>query len=140
MTGATVSAPEPGLVDSLMVLAFFPRTFDPTTSSIDQILGPGRLTLVRSQELRREVARWRATLQDFTEDEDWAFDMVMGNLLPLVYPRLPMYAKGVRRRSPRVAPQAVARRSIVSIEGRTRPFSSREIADWVVPTRWAKSA
>ncbi len=63
-------------------------TFHPSTGAISAVLG--RLSLIRSEELRKEVAGFGERLRDFQENFEWA-SQETGGLLALVQDEVPLY-------------------------------------------------
>jgi hypothetical protein len=55
--------------DSLILAALGGPTYEPDTNTLDAALASGELELIRSAELRAELATWRRTLADNLEDE-----------------------------------------------------------------------
>lgn len=59
----------PAVPDSLILGAIGGPTYEPATNTLDAALGSGEIELIRSDEIRSELAHWRRTLIDTTEDE-----------------------------------------------------------------------
>jgi len=55
--------------DSLILGVLGGPTYEPATNTLDAALGSGEIELIRSDEIRAELATWRRTLLDTTEDE-----------------------------------------------------------------------
>jgi len=55
--------------DSLILAVLGGPTYEPDTNTLDAALASGEIELVRSAELRAELATWRRTLADNLEDE-----------------------------------------------------------------------
>jgi len=55
--------------DSLILGVLGGPTYEPATNTLEAALGSGEIELVRSDEIRAELANWRRTLLDTTEDE-----------------------------------------------------------------------
>ncbi|MGD8279009.1 MAG: hypothetical protein PVH00_13320 [Gemmatimonadota bacterium] len=55
--------------DSLILGVLGGPTYEPATNTLDAALGSGEIELIRSGEIKTELATWRRTLLDTTEDE-----------------------------------------------------------------------
>lgn len=93
MSGPDAGVPTPGVVDSLIFSGSLVTSFDPATGIIDQILGPGRLALVESEEIRAEITRWDELLRDLREDESRTLDIVEFLVVPTVSPLVRAYTR-----------------------------------------------
>ena len=83
----TVSDP---VVDTLVtVLISGPKVF-PVTATYDALIASGRLDLLRSEELRRELARWSTAIVDLREEERDAFRQMDERLLPYLWDYVPL--------------------------------------------------
>jgi hypothetical protein len=55
--------------DSLILGVLGGPTYEPATNTLDAALGSGEIELIRNDEIRTELATWRRTLLDTSEDE-----------------------------------------------------------------------
>ena len=55
--------------DSLILATLTGPTYEPSTNALDAALASGEIELIKSPELRSQLATWRRTLRDTTEDE-----------------------------------------------------------------------
>jgi hypothetical protein len=55
--------------DSLVIAVIGSPTYQPATNTLDAALASGEIELIRSPEIRREIASWRLTLDDTFESE-----------------------------------------------------------------------
>jgi hypothetical protein len=49
----------------------------PKTGALDGAMASGRLDLVTNEDLRFALAEWPATLHEFSEQQDWTWDLVV---------------------------------------------------------------
>lgn len=63
-TGSSITVP-----DSLVLGSIGGPTYEPSTSTLDAAIASGEIELIRGDEIHRELATWRRTLIDTTEDE-----------------------------------------------------------------------
>jgi len=90
LTGPTVEAPPDLVMDSLvMTLIGGPKVFA-VTATYDALIASGRIDLVRSSSLRRELATWSAALADLGEEEREAFSQMDQRLLPFLWDYVPI--------------------------------------------------
>ncbi len=77
-------------VDSLLMdLIGGPRVF-PVTATLDALMGSGRLDIISSSELRRELAAWSAAMAELQETEREARVQMDQRFLPLIWDYVPV--------------------------------------------------
>ncbi len=77
------SGPRPlDVPDSLILAVLGGPTYEPATNTLDAALGSGEIELIRSSELRAELATWRRLLADTAEDEIEVRRLTNEQLLP----------------------------------------------------------
>lgn len=86
-------------VDSLLFAAIAWGTYDPSSGAIQEIL-KGRLAIIRSEGLRREIARWDEQRRDFREDEEFAEIEFRDHFWPYLRTRALVFARDRAARSP----------------------------------------
>jgi hypothetical protein len=91
MTGPTAPVQIKELtVDSLLMdLIGGPRVF-PVTATLDALMGSGRLDVISSSELRRELAAWSAAMAALQETEREARAQMDQRFLPLIWDYVPV--------------------------------------------------
>jgi hypothetical protein len=91
MTGpdATASASDLTLDTLVMNLIGGPKVF-PVTATYDALIASGRIDLLQSAELRRELAQWTAIMTDLGEIEREARAQMDQRLLPFVWDYVPI--------------------------------------------------
>ena len=91
MTGpdATASASDLTLDTLVMNLIGGPKVF-PVTATYDALIASGRIDLLQSAELRRELAQWTALITDLGEIEREARAQMDQRLLPFVWDYVPI--------------------------------------------------
>ena len=62
-------------------------TFDAEMGVVNGLVASGKLSQIRSEELRSAIAGWPAKLQDAVEDETAIWDFTGDQLVPYLYPR-----------------------------------------------------
>ncbi len=67
-----------------LVAAISTPTYDPTDSTLQVAMASGQLELIRSAELRKELATWRQLLDDTSEDESLIREIVVHRLIPVL--------------------------------------------------------
>ena len=83
----TVSDP---VVDTLVTVLISGPKVLPVTATYDALIASGRLDLLRSEELRRELARWSTAIVDLREEERDAFKQMDERLLPYLWDYVPL--------------------------------------------------
>ena len=83
----TVSDP---VVDTLVTVLISGPKVLPVTATYDALIASGRLDLLRSEELRRELARWSTAIVDLREEERDAFRQMDERLLPYLWDYVPL--------------------------------------------------
>jgi len=83
----TVSDP---VVDTLVTVLISGPKVLPVTATYDALIASGRLDLLRSEELRRELARWATAIADLREEERDAFRQMDERLLPFLWDYVPI--------------------------------------------------
>jgi hypothetical protein len=83
----TVSDP---VVDTLVTVLISGPKVLPVTATYDALIASGRLDLLRSEELRRELARWSTAIVDLREEERDAFRQMDERLLPYLWDYVPV--------------------------------------------------
>jgi hypothetical protein len=68
--------------DSVLAVALFDATFDPTLSALDALLQSGSLGRIRNRALRTALARFPALLEDSNDEERRTRDLVNQRLRP----------------------------------------------------------
>ena len=66
-----------------------PRVF-PVTATYDALIASGRIELLESAALRRELARWSTAIADLREEEQEAFNQMDQRLLPFLWDYVPI--------------------------------------------------
>jgi len=90
LTGPGVEAPPDLVMDSLvMALIGGPKVFA-VTATYDALIASGRIDLLQSPTLRRELAKWAAALADLGEEEREAFAQMDQRLLPFLWDYVPI--------------------------------------------------
>ncbi len=91
MTGPDADQPLPDLAMDTLVVALIagPKVF-PVTATYDALIASGRITLLESAELRRELARWSTAVVDLREEERDAFRQMDERLLPFLWDYVPV--------------------------------------------------
>ena len=91
MTGPAPSAQIDELVvDSLLMdLIGGPKVF-PVTATLDALLGSGRLDVISSSEIRRELAAWSAAMVELQEEEREARAQMDQRFLPFLWDYVPV--------------------------------------------------
>ena len=83
----TVSDP---VVDTLVTVLISGPKVLPVTATYDALIASGRLDLLTSEELRRELARWSTAIVDLREEERDAFRQMDERLLPYLWDYVPV--------------------------------------------------
>jgi hypothetical protein len=91
MTGPEADVTVPDLVMDTLVMALIggPKAF-PVTATYDALIASGRIELLESAALRRELARWSAAIADLREEEQDAFRQMDERLLPFLWDYVPV--------------------------------------------------
>ena len=90
LTGPEAEAPADLVMDTLvMTLIGGPKVFA-VTATYDALIASGRIDLLRSSTLRRELATWSAALADLGEEEREAFSQMDQRLLPFLWDYVPI--------------------------------------------------
>jgi len=91
MTGPDVNPTVSDLVMDTLVMALIggPRVF-PVTATYDALIASGRIELLESAALRRELARWSTAIADLQEEEREAFNQMDQRLLPFLWDYVPI--------------------------------------------------
>ena len=91
MTGPDADQPFSDLAMDTLVMALIagPKVF-PVTATYDALIASGRITLLESAELRRELARWSTAVVDLREEERDAFRQMDERLLPYLWNYVPV--------------------------------------------------
>lgn len=91
MTGPDAVQTTPDLtMDTLVMrLIAYPKVF-PVTATYDALIASGRIDLLESAELRRELALWSTTIADLREEERDAFRQMDERLLPFLWDYVPI--------------------------------------------------
>ena len=96
MTGPTPPAHLDTLaVDSLVMDLLGAPTVEPETVTLDALVGAGRLDLLSSPELRRELASWSSAMADLAQEEQLAIAQMDQRFLPLIWDHVPVVTLGV---------------------------------------------
>ncbi len=78
------------VLDTLvMALIAYPKVF-PVTATYDALIASGRIELLESATLRRELARWSTAIADLREEERDAFRQMDQRLLPFLWDFVPV--------------------------------------------------
>jgi hypothetical protein len=70
--------------DSLVLALLGGPTYEPATNTLDAAVASGEIELVRNDELREELARWRRILSDTGEDEREVRRITNEQIVPLL--------------------------------------------------------
>ncbi len=91
MTGPDADPTVSDLVMDTLVMALIggPKVF-PVTATYDALIASGRIELLESAALRRELARWSTAIADLREEEQEAFDQMDQRLLPFLWDYVPI--------------------------------------------------
>lgn len=91
ITGPNASETVPDLVMDSLVMALIagPKVF-PVTATYDALIASGRIELLESAALRRELARWATAVVDLREEERDAFRQMDQRLLPYLWGYVPI--------------------------------------------------
>ncbi len=96
MTGPTPPAHLDTLaVDSLVMDLLGAPTVEPETVTLDALIGAGRLDLLSSPDLRRELAAWSSSMADLAQEEQLAVEQMDQRFLPLIWDHVPVVTLGV---------------------------------------------
>ncbi len=96
MTGPTPPANLDTLaVDSLVLDLLGAPTVEPESVTLDALIGAGRLDLLSSSELRRELASWSSAMADLAQEEQLAVEQMDQRFLPLIWDYVPVVTIGV---------------------------------------------
>ncbi|MFQ5891145.1 MAG: hypothetical protein ACE5JR_14060 [Gemmatimonadota bacterium] len=91
MTGPTLPAHLDTLaVDSLLMDLLGAPTVEPETVTLDALIGAGRLDLLSSPDLRRELASWSSAMADLAQEEQLAVEQMDQRFLPLIWDHVPV--------------------------------------------------
>jgi len=91
MTGPEANQIDSDLVMDTLVMALiaYPKVF-PVTATYDALIASGRIDLLESATLRRELARWQTNVADLREEERDAFRQMDQRLLPFLWDYVPV--------------------------------------------------
>jgi hypothetical protein len=91
MTGPAANQSAPNLVMDTLVMALIaaPKVLL-VTATYDALIASGRIQLLQSAGLRRELARWATTVADLREEERDAFRQMDQRLLPFLWDFVPI--------------------------------------------------
>ncbi len=91
MTGPEANQAVSDLVMDTLVMALiaYPKVF-PVTATYDALIASGRIQLLRSATLRRELASWSTAIADLREEERDAFRQMDQRLLPFLWDFVPV--------------------------------------------------
>jgi hypothetical protein len=90
LTGPNAEGVPDLVMDSLvMTLIGGPKVFA-VTATYDALIASGRIDLLQSSSLRRELATWSAALADLGEEEREAFAQMDQRLLPFLWDYVPI--------------------------------------------------
>ena len=91
MTGPEANQIVSDLVMDTLVMALiaYPKVF-PVTATHDALIASGRIELLESAMLRRELARWSTAIADLREEERDAFTQMDQRLLPFLWDYVPV--------------------------------------------------
>ena len=91
MTGPDADQAVSHLVMDTLVMGLiaYPKVF-PVTATYDALIASGRIQLLESVALRRELARWSTAVVDLREEERDAFRQMDERLLPYLWNYLPV--------------------------------------------------
>ena len=91
MTGPEANQIVSDLVMDTLVMALiaYPKVF-PVTATHDALIASGRIELLESATLRRELARWSTAIADLREEERDAFTQMDQRLLPFLWDYVPV--------------------------------------------------
>ncbi len=91
MTGPTADQIVSDLAMDTLVMALiaYPKVF-PVTATYDALIESGRIDLLESANLRRELARWSTAIADLREEERDAFRQMDERLLPFLWDYVPI--------------------------------------------------
>ncbi len=82
-------------VDSLVMDLLRSPTVEPETVTLDALIGAGRLDLLSSQDVRRELAAWSSAMADLAQEEQLAVEQMDQRFLPLIWDYVPVVTLGV---------------------------------------------
>ncbi len=91
MTGPDADQAVSHLVMDTLVMGLiaYPKVF-PVTATYDALIASGRIQLLESAALRRELARWSTAVVDLREEERDAFRQMDQRLLPYLWNYVPV--------------------------------------------------
>jgi hypothetical protein len=91
MTGPDADPPVSDLVMDTLVMALIggPKVF-PVTATYDALIASGRIELLESPALRRELARWSTAIANLRQEELEAFNQMDQRLLPFLWDYVPI--------------------------------------------------
>ncbi len=91
MTGPDADLTVSDLVMDTLVMALIggPKVF-PVTATYDALIASGRIELLESPALRRELARWSTAIADLRGEEQEAFNQMDQRLLPFLWDYVPV--------------------------------------------------
>lgn len=96
MTGPTPPANLDTLaVDSLVMDLLGAPTVEPETVTLDALIGAGRVDLLSSPDLRRELAAWSSAMADLAQEEQLAVEQMDQRFLPLIWDYVPVVSLGL---------------------------------------------
>ena len=86
VTGSGV-APEPAVMDSLILDLLNPATFDPRTGTLEAAKGSGQLGLIGSRELRDRLAGWEGVVDEVRDNEVAMRTFILSTIVPYLAER-----------------------------------------------------
>ena len=91
ITGPDADQPVSDLAMDTLVMALIagPKVF-PVTATYDALIASGRIQLLESAALRRDLARWSTAVVDLREEERDAFRQMDERLLPFLWDYVPV--------------------------------------------------
>ncbi len=67
------------------------KTFNPSNCSIDALISSSSFEVIRNEELRNLLVSWKDVYNDYTEEEQYARDLQIWELLPYLRKNYDMY-------------------------------------------------
>ncbi|KPK65516.1 MAG: hypothetical protein AMS21_04440 [Gemmatimonas sp. SG8_38_2] len=80
-------APEPAVMDSLILDLLNPATFDPRTGTLEAAKGSGQLGLIGSRELRDRLAAWEGVVDEVRDNEVAMRAFILSTIVPYLAER-----------------------------------------------------
>jgi hypothetical protein len=90
LAGPDAEEPPVLVMDSLVMAMIGASKVFPVTATYDALIASGRIDLLRSGPLRRELSTWAAAVADLGEEEREAFSQMDQRLLPFLWDYVPI--------------------------------------------------